>query len=309
MSLLLLAPHHNNLMAWKEALLEEDPNLDIEIWPNIEDRERVQFILSWNQPKQTLNRFPNLKVISSLGAGVDHILRDDVLPENVTVCRIVSPSLVRQMQEYILMTVLNYQRNMYAYYQQRTERKWSEHPNKKPDEIPIGVMGLGTLGKPVAEILAQNGYQVNGWSHTRRTIEGVDTFASDELDQFLESTRVLVCLLPLTSDTEEILNLALFRKLRRPAYLINAARGEHLVDEDLIYAMDTGWIEGACLDVFSEEPLPDRHPFWNRQDIMITPHSASFTLPREVAGQVIENYKRALSGMEVKNKIDRDKGY
>lgn len=297
------------MQTWKEALLNEDKNLDIEIWPEVKDKNRVQFIVSWNQPKQTLNQFPNLKVISSLGAGADHILRDESLPNQVKVCRVLSPSLVTQMQEYVLTGVLNYQRNMFTYFRQRTERQWTEHPNMTKDEIPIGIMGLGKLGKPVAKMLSQNGYTVNGWSRTSQSIVDVRTFSTRGLDNFLEETRILVCLLPLTKDTEGILDLDLFKKLQHPAFLINVARGEHLVDEDLIYSMDTGWIEGACLDVFSEEPLPDRHPFWNRKKIMITPHAASFTPPHEVAGQVVENYKRALSGMELLNEVNREKGY
>lgn len=308
MSLLLLAPNRD-MTDWKEALLAEDPNLEVEIWPEVASKERVQFIVSWNQPRRTLNQFPNLNVVCSLGAGVDHILRDEHLPEGVKVCRLVPLRLVRQMQEYVLMAVLNYQRNMVTYFRQRTDREWTEHPNKPAEEIPVGIMGLGKLGRPVAEMLAQNGYTVNGWSYSNKEIEGVETFSKDELKDFLEASRVLVCLLPLTAETESILELDLFRKLQRPAYVINVGRGEHLVDEDLIYAMDTGWIEGACLDVFPEEPLPDRHPFWNRQDIMITPHAASFTPPKEVAGQVVENYKRALSGMELINEVDRGKGY
>lgn len=308
MSLLLLAPNRD-MTDWKEALLEEDPNLEVETWPGVQNKERVQFIVSWNQPKRTLNQFPNLKVVSSLGAGVDHILRDEHLPDGVKVCRLVPPRLIRQMQEYVLTAVLNYQRNMFTYYKQRTDRKWREHPNKRAGRIPVGIMGLGKLGIPVAEMLVQNGYTMNGWAYSEKQIDSVNTFSHDGLDDFLEATRVLVCLLPLTAETEGILELELFRNLQRPAFLINVGRGEHLVDEDLIYAMDTGWIEGACLDVFSEEPLPDRHPFWNRQDIMITPHAASFTPPKEVAGQVVENYKRALSGMELINVVDRVKGY
>ncbi len=309
MSILLLAPDHDNLQTWKEALLEEDQNLDVEIWPAVEDKDRVQLIVSWNQPKRTLDQFPNLKVVTSLGAGVDNILQDDHLPDDVKVCRVSSSSLVRQMQEYVLMAVLNYQRNLFTYVRQRDKREWTEHPNKPVNEIPVGIMGLGQLGRPVANILVQNGYHVRGWARTQKKIKEVDTYEQSELDSFLEESRILVCLLPLTAETEGILDLNLFKKLKHPSFIINVARGEHLVNEDLIYAMETGWIEGACLDVFAEEPLPDRHPFWNREDIMITPHAASFTPPHEVAEQIVENYKRALSGMELINEVDRERGY
>lgn len=308
MSLLLLAPERY-MQPWKNALLEVDSNLDIEIWPEVDNTDRIQFIVSWNHPKGVLNRYPNLKAVSSLGAGTDHILKDPDLPEDVAVCRVVSPSLIRQMKEYVLSTVLNYQRNMFLYFRQRYKGTWREYPNKPPEAIPAGIMGLGKLGRPVAEHLVQNGYIVNGWSQSQKDISGVTIYPGDKLYEFLSRSRILICLLPLTDATEGILNLDLFKQLKRPAYIVNVGRGEHLVEEDLLYALDKGWIDGACLDVFSDEPLPDRHPFWNRENIMITPHSASFTPPHEVAEQLVDNYKRALSGMELINEVDRNKGY
>ncbi len=309
MSLLLIAPDRE-MKPWKEALLKADPNLDVEIWPEVTDKQKVQFAVSWNHPKHSLDSFPNLKAVSSLGAGVDHILRDDTLPESVEICRVVCPSLVRQMKEYVLNAVLNYQRNTLTYMQQKQEGLWEMHPNRAPEDFTIGVMGLGKLGRPVAEQLAELGYRVRGWSRSKKDIEGVESFAGEaELEAFLSQTTVLACLLPLTNETEGILDLELFKKLDQPAYLINVARGEHLVEEDLIYALDKDWMEGAMLDVFSEEPLPDRHPFWNRDNIMLTPHVSSLTPPEEVAEQLIENYKRVLSGMKPLNKIDKGKGY
>lgn len=309
MSLLLLAPNRN-MQPWKDALNKIDPNLDIEIWPELSKKEKVQFIVAWNQPKHLLDSFPNLKAITSLGAGVDHILQDDALPTDIPVCRVVASSLIRQMKEYVLNAVLNYQRNSYKYMRQQQKGLWETHPNRSPEEFTVGIMGLGELGRPVAEQLAQLGYRLTGWSHTEKQIEGVTTFAgADNLNHFLQATRVLVCLLPLTKETEGILDLDTLKQLNHPGYLINVARGEHLVEEDLIYALDKGWLEGATLDVFNEEPLPDRHPFWNRENIIITPHVCSLTPPEEVAGQVIDNYKRALSGMPLNNTVDRKKGY
>lgn len=309
MSLLFIAPNRN-MQPWKEALLDEDPHLDVEIWPDVSDDSRVQFAVAWQQPEHVLERYPNLKAVCSLGAGVDHILRDESVPERLPVCRVVDPSLARQMQQYVLSAILNYQRNIYTYIRQQRRGQWNEHPNIPVRELPVGVMGLGTLGEPVARGLAEFGYRVSGWARSSKTIEGVQTYAgSGERTPFLEQSRVLVCLLPLTAQTQGILDLDLFRKLRRPGYLINVARGGHLVEEDLIYALDKGWIDGACLDVFTEEPLPQIHPFWNRSKIMITPHVSSVTPPEAVAGQIIDNYKRALSGMELKHRVDRDKGY
>lgn len=224
--------------------------------------------------------------------------------------RVVSPSLTQQMKEYALNAVLNYQRSTLEYIIQKQKTEWKPQPYKSPKDCPIGVMGLGALGLPVAKYLAKLGYKVNGWSRSAKSITGVQTYSGDdEFDDFLHQTRILICMLPLTNETRGILDLDTFKLLQRPAYVINVARGEHLVEEDLIYALDTDWLEGACLDVFSEEPLPERHPFWNRSNIMITPHVSSITLPEEVAEQVVKNYKRALSGMELINKVNRKKGY
>lgn len=309
MSLLFIAPDRD-ISSWNEAIKKVDPNIDVEVWPNINDNKRVQFAVCWNQPKHVLDKFPNLKAVSSLGAGADHLLEDESLPDSIDICRVVSPSLVRQMKEYILAAVLNIQRNIVHYIRQQDQQKWQPHNHSLAPDLNIGVMGLGELGRPTATQLAQMGYHVSGWSRSSKEIEQIDTFAgADEFHAFLNETQILICLLPLTSETEGILNLDVFKQLKKHGWIINAARGEHLVDEDLIYALDSGILQGAWLDVFSEEPLPDKHAFWNRENIIITPHIASITKPDEVADQIVENYKRALSGMELNHKIDREIGY
>ena len=170
-------------------------------------------------------------------------------------------------------------------------------------------MGLGNIGKEVAVYLADQRFSVFGLSHSKKNLSGVQTFEPDQMDDFLSNIHILVNLLPLTKETEGILNLDLFKKLDNPSFLINVARGDHLVDEDLIYALDTNSIEAAYLDVFSEEPLPESHPFWNRKNIYITPHVAGGSDPDNVAAEITNNYKRLLSGMELQNVVDREKGY
>lgn len=309
MSLLLIAPDHD-MSSWKQALTDVDPNLDIEIWPNVKDKNRVQFAVSWNQPEHVLDQYPNLQAVSSLGAGTDHLLKDDSLPESVAICRVVSPSLVQQMKEYVLGATLNIQRNFVHYIRQKDTGKWQAHNHPLAKDLDLGIMGLGELGRPVAEQLTQVGYHVSGWSRSTKKIDNVDTYAgSEELEEFLAQAQILVCLLPLTTETEGILDLNLFKQLKKPTWIINVARGEHLVDEDLIYALDSNILQGAWLDVFTEEPLPDKHTFWNRKNVIVTPHIASITKPSEVAEQIVDNYKRALSGMELNYKVDRKKGY
>jgi glyoxylate/hydroxypyruvate reductase A len=309
MALVLIAPDRD-MSPWADALEAIDPNLDIDIWPNIDDHQKVQFAVCWNQPKHVLDQFPNLKAVSSLGAGVDHLINDEALPKSVAICRVVATSLVQQMKEYILGAVINSQRNFVKYLRQQDAGKWQPHNHPLAKDLQIGVMGLGKLGRPVAHQLVQLGYNVSGWSRSPKELSDITTFAGkDQLSSFLNGIQILICLLPLTEETKDILDLNLFKQLDNNAWIINVARGAHLVEEDLIYALDTNILQGAWLDVFREEPLPDKHAFWNRENIIITPHVASITKPTEVADQIVDNYKRVLSGMAPNNLIDPQKGY
>jgi glyoxylate/hydroxypyruvate reductase A len=306
---LLLVSKKRNLKPYKEALLELDPNLDIEIWPGISNSEQVQFAVAWRHPANLFEKFPNLKVISSLGAGVDHLLSDDTIPETIQFTRIVAPSLSGQMADYVLTAVLNIIRKTDHYISQQRKGVWKPLESLKKSDISIGVMGLGEIGTEVADKLVRNGFIVNGWSKSKKSIDGVSCYTKDELGSFLTHSNIAVCLLPLTPDTNGILDLDLFKALKKPSYLINVARGHHLVEEDLIYALDTDLISHATLDVFTEEPLPESHPFWGRDKISITPHIASVTDPQESAELILDNYKRMLSGMDLLHKVDRDAGY
>ena len=308
MSLLLIAKNRD-MNPWKDALLEVDPNLDVEIWPRVENKDRVTFAVSWNHPEKVLPNYPNLKVVSSLGAGVDHILKDSTLPESLKIARVMIPSLKDQMAEYVLNAVQNYRFNTSKYVDQKREGFWSTHDAIPKSDCTVGVMGLGEMGQAVVNSLLVNRYSVVGWSKSKKDIKGIETFSKDELDHFLLKTNILVCLLPLTNETNGILDLDLFKKLKKPAYLVNVARGSHLIEEDLIYGLDTGVLVGATLDVFEEEPLPANHLFWNRPKIMITPHIASITDPREAANVIVENYKRSLSGMDLLFEVHRLYGY
>lgn len=308
MSILLVA-RNRNMMPVREEILRIDPNAEVEIWPAVSNAERVQFAVAWKHPKGVFTQFPNLKAISSLGAGVDQLFRDDTLPDDVRITRIVSPSLSDQMSDYILTSVLNFIRHTEMYFRRQLQSEWKAEPALLKSEIKVGIMGLGELGTYTAERLMANGFQVRGWSRSKKELDNILTFDMHQMDSFLNETNILVCLLPLTPQTEGILDLDLFKKLRKPAFLINAARGEHLVEEDLIYALDTGLIHRATLDVFIDEPLPEKHPFWNRKTITITPHVASVTDPAEAAEVIVENYKRALSGMELLYEAGRSRGY
>jgi len=306
---ILLVSKKRDFTALESHIRSIGPNIDVETWPAVAKPDRVQMAVAWNQPENVFATFPNLKVITSLGAGVDHLLYDSTIPETVTFTRMVLPSLKQQVADYVLMSALNILRNSHDYYRQQQQAEWAEHQPIEKDDLRIGVMGLGQLGSVTAKKLEQSGFHVSGWARTKKELSSIRTYTSGELDHFLEEVNILVCLLPLTPETEGILNLETIKKLKQPAFIINAARGEHLVDEDLIYALDTDRIRHATMDVFSDEPLPESHPFWNRDKITITPHVAALTNEKEAAKLIVENYKRLLSGMDLNHPVSRDHKY
>lgn len=308
MSILFVA-QRRNMEPFKAAVLEVDPNIDVDIWPTVKHPDRVQFAVAWNHPGGIFKKYPNLKVISSLGAGVDHLMSDHTITSDIRITRVVVPSLSDQMSDYVLTAVLNLFRKTEQYIYQQRNVEWSVLKAFDKSELTIGVMGLGELGSNVARRLHINGFKVNGWSRSEKEIHGVRTYTSGKLKEFLNRSNILINLLPLTCETDGILDLDLFKELNQPAYLINVARGEHMVEEDLIYSLNTNLISHAILDVFKDEPLPESHPFWGRKKITITPHIASITDPADVAVLLVENYKRALSGMDLINEVDKEKGY
>jgi len=308
MSILLIS-RTRNMEPYRDALLSHDSNLDVEIWPDIQSRERINFAVAWKQPKDQFTQYPNLKVISSLGAGADHLLKDASISKEVALTRVVAPTLSEQMCDYVVMSVMNMIRRTHDYIRQQVWADWKPRLHYAKEDLMVGVMGLGQIGEKVARRLVADGFNVSGWSKSRKSIPGVISYGGDQLDPFIAATNVLVCMLPLTPETKDILSLSLFKKMLNPGFLVNVARGEHLVEEDLIYALDMGLINHATLDVFQKEPLPESHPFWSREKITITPHIASVTQPEEVAELLLDNYKRMLSSMELKHRVDRYKGY
>ena len=302
---IFLVSRKRDFSSLKKHIQSIDSNIDVEIWPAVTHPGRVQLAIAWNQPENVFTKFPNLKAITSLGAGVDHLVRDATIPESINLTRMVLPSLKQQVADYVLMSVLNILRHSHTYYRQQQRAEWSEHQPIEKGGLRIGVMGLGQLGSVTAKKLEQNGFHVSGWARTKKELSSIRTYTSGEIDIFLKEVNILVCLLPLTPETTGILNLKTIKQLKQPAFIINAARGEHLVDEDLIYALDTDRIRHATLDVFTDEPLPESHPFWNRKKITITPHVAALTNDKEAAKLIVENYKRLLSGMKLLNPVSR----
>ncbi|MBI5580267.1 MAG: glyoxylate/hydroxypyruvate reductase A [Deltaproteobacteria bacterium] len=309
MAMLFMAPKVRS-DSWVKHLRAQDCGLDLRVWPETGPADEIEFILCWKHPLGELKKYPNLKCIASLGFGVDHILRDPDLPPGVSIARLVDEFMVHAMSEYILTAVLCHTRQFDRFQQDQFQKKWQTRRPLRPQNVRVGIMGLGHLGADAARLLRLLGFQVSGWSRTPKHVEGITAWAGpDAMEEFLAQANVLVCLLPLTRATQGILNSRTFTRLPEGAYLINAARGEHLVEADLLAALDSGHLSGACLDVFREEPLPESHPFWSHPRITVTPHSASLTDPRTVAPQIVENYRRVRSGLAPRHVIDIEKGY
>ncbi|RXG18471.1 glyoxylate/hydroxypyruvate reductase A [Leeuwenhoekiella aestuarii] len=306
---LLLIRNNKDYQPWIKALQKADPEIELVTPETAKDKSAVTMAVTWKAPNGSFEGYPNLKVIGSMGAGVDHLFNDPSLPKDVTLTRVVDEELASDMQEFVLTLCLNHIKNLPLYRSLQDQSQWKPTQYKRVPDVQIGILGFGTLGQAVGKTLQQTGFQVSGWSHSRKDVEGITSYKHDELDEFLAQAEILVCLLPLTEDTEGILNTALFEKLPKRAYLINVARGGHLVDEDLIAALDSGKLSGAALDVFHTEPLPEDHKFWNRKDILITPHVASMSNAASVAPQIAENYRRMEKGEELKNTVSQDKGY
>lgn len=308
MSLVIISPNRN-VSEWVNGIRNLDSSIPIQVWPEITDEEAVVGAVVWNHPEGSLQAFPNLKFISSMGAGVDHVLRDTSLPPHVPIVRIVDSELTHGMTNYIIMAVSYHHRRLYKYLEDKKNAVWDQEAT--PDiALSIGVMGMGVLGSDAASKLSKLGFKVCGYSNTPKNVAGVKSFSGKEgLQDFIKEINVLICLLPLTAQTKDILNIDLFKSMNKGTYLINVARGGHLVEEDLITAIDQGYLSGAFLDVFKEEPLPKEHPFWQHPKIMITPHIASVTNPAAAIPQVVENYQAILAGKPLQNSIDRDKEY
>lgn len=306
---LLFISSFKNQAAWIKELRAQAPDIEIYIWPEVPDPSKVEFIATWSYEDLDYHAFPNLKCISSLAAGVDH-LQLNRIPAEISVTRIVDPMMRVQMSEYVILAVLNYRRHLLEYKQQQTAQKWEKIPEIDMNNLTVGIMGIGNFGMDAALKLKILGYPVIGWGRSAKTSEKIPIFIGEkELKNFLACANILVCFLPMTPETKNILNLKTLSMLPKGAYIINVARGALLVDEDLIALLDDHHLIGACLDVFREEPLPKNHPFWIHPKIIITPHMSSNPIIQTTLQQIINNYHRAQAGEKILNEIDRVRGY
>lgn len=295
---------------WTAELGKLLPDMEVRVWPALGDPGEIDAALVWRPPPGLLASLPNLKLIASLGAGVDHIFTDPALPASVPIVRLVDPHMTTAMSEYVQFQVLRLHRQDLTYLAQQREHVWRERHQPNAAERRIGVLGLGVLGGDAALKLEVLGFDVAGWSRKERRLPGIACFhGRDGLAAMLARSEILVCLLPLTPATEGILDAALFAALPRGAAIINCARGKHLVESDLIRALDSGQISAAVLDVFREEPLPSDHPFWRDPRIVITPHVAAATHAPTAAPIVADNLRRLSDGRPLLNRVDPAERY
>ena len=265
----------------------------------------VRWLITWTVPAD-LARYPNLRLIFSVGAGVDQFDLT-ALPQSVGVVRMLEPGLPQQMQEYITLATMALHRDLPAYLGQQREGLWKAGRNKPAEDRRVGVMGLGMLGQAALAALRPFGFPLAGWARSPRQIDGVDCFT--DLDAFLARTDLLICLLPLTAETENILNANLFARLPRGAQLVHAGRGRQLDHTALIDALDDGQLSAAVLDVTAPEPLPPGHPLWSHPQVILTPHIACQTRPIDGARHVIGAIRADLAGTPIPGLVDRARGF
>ena len=295
---------------WKPQLARLMPDLEVRIWPEIGDPAEIDYALVWRPEPGLLASLPNLKLILSLGAGVDHILTDPHLPGGVPIVRLVDPYMTDAMSEYIILQVLRLHRQDLDYRAQQESGIWLELDQKNAADRTVGILGFGELGQDAARKLKGLGFDVALWARRQRTVEGLRGYAgSAGLSALLGRSEFLVCLLPLTAETEGILNATTFAMLPKGAALINAARGGHLVEVDLLAALASGRLSAAVLDVFAEEPLPAGHPFWHHPRLVVTPHVAAATHPPTAAPIILDNIRRFEAGRPLLNRVDPAQGY
>lgn len=295
---------HELLSAEREVVLE----------PGGPNDPSISYAVVWKQRPNLLSGLPNLRAIFSIGAGVDHILADPGIPQ-VPIVRIVADNLTQYMTEYVVWRVLDHHRQGMLYRAQQPKKTWHEPPQRPANDISVGIMGLGNLGRASASVLLSLGFSVNGWSRSDRRMAGVSTFAGENgLIPFLNATDILVVLLPLTPATRGIVNYGLLKELRKRnglggSVLVNAGRGRLQKDADILRALDDGTLKEASLDVFEVEPLPKTSPLWSHPKVFVTPHAAATSDPTHLVPMMLRQMAAFEQGEPLQNLVDREAGY
>lgn len=300
---------------WKKQFAEIAPERIVVTPDDNVAREDIRYALVWKQKPGSLQNLPNLEVIFSLGAGVDHVFHDPFIPE-VPLVRIISDDLTMRMTEYVVWQVLDHHRLGSRYRQQNLEKIWLEDRNQPAaHEVHIGILGLGVLGRDAADKLRQLGFKISGWSRTPHKIDGIECYHGQEgLTEFLKTPDIFVSLLPLTPETRGLLAMPLFKKMKKQGplgapILINAGRGLSQNESDIIEALDQGILSAVTLDVFATEPLPADNPLWSHPKVTITPHAAASSSPSALVPMIIRQMEAYERDGTLENIVDRTHQY
>lgn len=308
----LLCSTSESVDDWAEALRSLS-GIDLRVWPDAGDLTEIDYAIVAHPPLGVLPSLPNLKAVQSLWAGIEHITCDKDLDPTVPILRMIDPGLTGGMTEYVTMHAQRYHMQAHEFDLQQQQGNWQPRTPPLARERRVGVLGLGVLGSDAAKRMADLGFQVHGWSRRPKTLDGVTCHHGDDgLFDLLEQVEILICLLPRTPETENLIDSTTLNAMPEGACIINAGRGELIVDEDLIAALDSGHIAGATLDVFREEPLPADHPYWTHPRVTVTPHIASVTRISTALPVVEQNLKRLMSGEKAEDLpglVDRKAGY
>ncbi|MBH2696443.1 MULTISPECIES: glyoxylate/hydroxypyruvate reductase GhrA [Serratia] len=303
-----------NAQEWLAGIKQRLPQAEIREWQRGDERP-ADYALVWRPPHEMLANRRDLKAVFALGAGVDAILDQErkhpgTLPAGVPLLRLEDTGMAQQMQEYALSYVLRYFRRFDEYQALQQRQEWQPLDPHSLDDFTIGILGAGVLGQSVARKLTEFGFSVRCWSRSAKQIDGVQSFAGEaQRAAFLDGVKLVINLLPNTPETVGILNRELFAQLSTGAYLINIARGAHLVEADLLAALEQRQLAAATLDVFAREPLPQDHPFWRHPRVTITPHIAAITLPQQAMDQIAANIRALEAGHAPAGVVDRQRGY
>ena len=283
---------------WHQWVQSELPEIDVRVYPDVGNENEIEYAVVWKHPHGILKRYPNLKVILSLGAGVDHILSDPDLPKDLPIVRLVDVKLTHEMCFHALHWVLHFHSDHYLYMKQQIDRKWQQQSSIQPEDRTVGIMGLGNIGRGIGESLIDQGFKVLGWGANQKSSLGDIKyfFGKEQLSDFLVKTNILINVLPFSKDTKNMLRKDDLKFLPRGSFIINMGRGGIINEADLLSLLDENHITAAALDVFEQEPLPTQNPLWNHPSVYITPHIAGQSNPKSSAKTIAENIRRIEDG-------------
>ena len=295
--------------AWKEIFQKKSPNINF-VHKDDYSALDADIALVWEPPSGFLSKYKKLKGVVNLGQGVDHLLKDNIVPEDLPIVRLVDHEMSKLMAGWISLQVLNETCYSSNYKNQEKNKIWGQLPLVPTQNWTIGILGIGALGSYIAKVLSNYGYDIRGWSKSRKNLENVKCYyGEDGLKQLLPECRIIICLLPLTKDTKHILNIRTMKMLPKGSTIINAGRGGHINEKDLLLMIDNGHIKNASLDVFETEPLPQDHVFWYHKNITVWPHVAAQTNTETAIDQIINAINCLIENRVAPNTIDRNKGY